>query len=71
MATLAHACLAADPTLEKRVEKLEKAVSELKAALAPVIENAKAEQVVTQQRNNATKPKNGCEKMLISIPAMN
>ncbi|MBT8046336.1 MAG: hypothetical protein KJN67_04135, partial [Pontiella sp.] len=43
----------ADPKLEKRVADLEKEVAELKAALAPVMEKAKAEQIVAQQRNEA------------------
>jgi hypothetical protein len=51
---VASACIAhANPNLEKRVAELEKEVAELKAALAPVIEKAKVEQIVAEQRNKA------------------
>jgi tetratricopeptide (TPR) repeat protein len=54
VATVASACVAhADPKLEKRVTELEKEMKELKAALAPVMGKVKAEQIVTQQRNEA------------------
>lgn len=50
----------ADPKLEERVAELEQEVAgleqevaELKAALVPVIEKAKAEQIVAQERNKA------------------
>ena len=53
---VASTCIAhADPKLEKRVAELEKEVAKLKTALAPVIEKAKAEQIVTEQRNEAKK----------------
>jgi tetratricopeptide (TPR) repeat protein len=56
VATVACSCIAhADSKLEKRVAELEKEVAELKTALAPVMEKAKAEQMVTQQRNKAKK----------------
>ncbi len=45
----------ADPKLEKRVAELEKEVAALKVALAPVMEKEKAEQIITQQRNEAKK----------------
>lgn len=48
-AGIAHA----DPKLEQRVADLEKEVAELKAALAPVMEKAKAEQIAAQQRSEA------------------
>jgi len=47
--SIAHA----NPKLEKRVAELEREVAELKTALAPVIEKARIEQVVSQQRNRA------------------
>lgn len=51
---VASACIAhADTNLEQRVADLEKEVAELKAALDPVLEKAKAEQVVVQQREKA------------------
>ncbi|MBT3295069.1 MAG: hypothetical protein HN919_11830 [Verrucomicrobia bacterium] len=54
VATVTCASVAqADPTLETRVQKLEKEVAELKAALAPLVEKTKAEQVVATQRSNA------------------
>lgn len=50
----ASACIAhASPELENRVAELEKEVAELKAALAPVMEKEKSEQIVAQQRNKA------------------
>ena len=56
VATVASACVAhADPKLEKRVAELEKEMTELKTALAPVMEKAKAEQIVAQQRIEAKK----------------
>jgi hypothetical protein len=54
IAIVASTCIAhADPNLEKRVAELEKEVTELKAALAPVMAKAKAEQIVSQQRTKA------------------
>ncbi|WP_372797718.1 hypothetical protein [Pontiella sp.] len=43
----------AEPDLEQRVAQLEKEVAELKAALAPVIEEARAEHIADGQRNAA------------------
>lgn len=45
----------ADPGLEQRVAALEKEVAELKTTLAPVMEQAKAEQIVAEQRTKARK----------------
>ena len=45
----------ADPELEQRVAALEKEVTELKTALAPVMEKAKTEQIVAEQRTKARK----------------
>ncbi len=43
----------ANPDLEKRVTELEKEVAELKAALGPIMEKSKAEQIISQQRAKA------------------
>ena len=52
--TIATACIVhADTKLEKRVAELEKEVAELKTALAPVMEKAKTEQIVAQERGKA------------------
>jgi TolA-binding protein len=52
--TAATACIVhADTKLEKRVAELEKEVAELKTALAPVMEKAKTEQIVAQERGKA------------------
>jgi TolA-binding protein len=44
---------AGDQQLEQRVAALEKQVAELKAALAPVIEQSRTEQIVERQRDAA------------------
>ncbi|MEN8255123.1 MAG: hypothetical protein ABFR33_06595 [Verrucomicrobiota bacterium] len=41
------------PSLEKRVAELEKRVAELEAAMAPVMEKEKVEQIVAEQRKKA------------------
>lgn len=45
----------ADPKLEKRVAELELEVAELKAALAPVLAEAKTKEIASQQRAEAKK----------------
>jgi len=45
----------ADPKLEKRVAELELEVAELKAALAPVLAEAKTKEIAAQQRAAAKK----------------
>lgn len=53
--TLLCGCSPTPPssTLEQRVAELEKEVAELKVALAPVMEQAKVEQIVALQRSEA------------------
>lgn len=51
---IASACVAhANPELENRVAELEKEVAELKTALAPVLAEAKVEEIAVQQRTKA------------------
>jgi hypothetical protein len=51
---LVTACaVQADPSLEKRVTELETEVAELKAAIAPVLAEAKSKEIADQQRTKA------------------
>lgn len=54
IATVASVCSAHEnPALEKRVAELEKKVTALEAAMAPIMEKERVEQVVIEQRNKA------------------